>query len=721
MTMPRRNDRSPRYRREDPETALAVLRMAALAAALAVLPVTLVAVVAYAAAWWRAWRPGRLYRAAAWCSPLAAGWLLAATFWPVQLPGPDPAHWWLRLLVAPWRGWREMYLLATHGYIVLGVLIVAPLAIPAGLAAGGLAWARRRFRMAAGTGGLHPGSPARFDARLWERESRTARTIAASARRPLPLILPDDTVVAGATIRAVGHPERRAATIPYDRLRSHQVVIGSTGTGKTTLLLRLWAAFMAGGLQRHADGQSRRPLLVVLDCKGGESSVEVAARARQVLYDAGAARVESWPATPLSLWTLPPDQLVTALLDLIEHGSGGAAYYTDIMESLVALAVNAPPRPPASSAEFLARLDTDWLAAAYTMAGDPGSAATARAGRKGIADVALRFKALWRRLGPGLDGGGTFADADAWYCTLQGTAEPAVAEAQARALTDLLAAYAITGQREILLAVDEFSAVSRRLPIWRLYERARSLGLAVQVTAQSWEGLGATDDERYRVAATAEGGIWLLRTPRPEPAAELAGTRPAIQTTRLMTGRHTWQTTGVSTPKPQPVIDPDIIRHLDTGQAAYIYRGGATYLHFPPSAHASRHPSAPAARQLRGPARHALSSSEPARPGWPRQTSWRGPAPALPPRGPEPYRPAPALLPGSAEFRRAETRSAASQDAARQLPSRDPESRSPVPQQQQPLPGPDVETASNDTATPLDAPPAFTQAFEPPRTRPQAP
>jgi hypothetical protein len=31
--------------------------------------------------------------------------------------------------------------------------------------------------------------------------------------------------------------------------------------------------------------------------------------------------------------------------------------------------------------------------------------------------------------------------------------------------------------------VDEFSAVARRLPIWQLYERARSLGLAVQVSA----------------------------------------------------------------------------------------------------------------------------------------------------------------------------------------------------------------------------------------------
>ena len=49
----------------------------------------------------------------------------------------------------------------------------------------------------------------------------------------------------------------------------------------------------------------------------------------------------------------------------------------------------------------------------------------------------------------------------------------------------------------------------------RLYERARSLGLAVQVSAQSWQGLAADDDERYRIAAAAEGGIWLLRTPHP--------------------------------------------------------------------------------------------------------------------------------------------------------------------------------------------------------------
>jgi hypothetical protein len=171
--------------------------------------------------------------------------------------------------------------------------------------------------------------------------------------------------------------------------------------------------------------------------------------------------------------------------------------------------------------------------------------------------------------------------ADAWYCILEGTAEISVAEAQARAIVDILASYATAGSqdREILLAVDEFSAVSRRLPVWQLYERARSLGLAVQVSAQSWEGLAAGEDERYRIAATADGGIWLLRTPHPEPVAALAGSRKVTETTRHLTSRTpVWDHRGTSRVTLDPVVDPALIRTLDVGQAAYIFRGGVTYV-----------------------------------------------------------------------------------------------------------------------------------------------
>ena len=84
----------------------------------------------------------------------------------------------------------------------------------------------------------------------------------------------------------------------------------------------------------------------MLDCKGGASSRKVADRTRRVLRDAGARSTAIWPdEASLSLWTLPPDQLVTTLLDLIEHGTGGAAYYTDVMEALVSLAVERAVRP----------------------------------------------------------------------------------------------------------------------------------------------------------------------------------------------------------------------------------------------------------------------------------------------------------------------------------------------------------------------------------------
>ncbi|HEX8008907.1 MAG TPA: hypothetical protein VF482_21060, partial [Trebonia sp.] len=558
-----------------------VFRLAFLTAlAIALAPVTLVAAGAAAVGWWRGWPPRRLYLGAAWCLPMVIAWLAAVVGWPSGSapPGVGPGTVWLRLLAAPYRAWLAMWHLGAAGHIAAAAVAVAPPAIPLGILAGGLAWARRIFRMRSGAGGLTPAAPASFDARQWRHQVRTAKALFA-APGALPLLSPNGAVVAGSAIRSVRHRPVRTAAIPYDRLRSHQVVIGSTGTGKTTLLLRLWAGFMAAGLRRYAAGAAGRPLLVVLDCKGGASSRKVADRTRRVLRDAGARDVAVWPdEASLSLWALPPDRLVTTLLDLIEHGTGGAAYYADVMEALVSLAVRAPCGPPVSSRDFLSRLDADWLSAAYAASGDAEGVATARSGRKAVADVALRFRTLWRRLGPGFDGGRSFADADAWYCVLEGTAEPAVAEAQARALTDLLASYATSARREILLAVDEFSSVSRRLPIWQLYERSRSLGLAVQVSAQSWEGLAAFEDERYRIAATAEGGIWLLRTSRPGPVTELAGTQIVLDTSRRLGGAAGWSDDGSTRPRLAPVLDPDIVRQLDVGQAAYVYRGGVTYV-----------------------------------------------------------------------------------------------------------------------------------------------
>ena len=121
--------------------------------------------------------------------------------------------------------------------------------------------------------------------------------------------------------------------------------------------------------------------------------------------------------------------------------------------------------------------------------------------------------------------------------------------------------------------------MSRRLPIWQLYERARSLGLAVQVSAQSWQGLAGDDDERYRIAASADGGIWLLRTPHPEPVTGLAGMRKLTDTTRRLLGVPVWGHQGTSRIRQAPGRGPGPDPLPSTSaRSAYIYRGGVTYV-----------------------------------------------------------------------------------------------------------------------------------------------
>jgi len=558
--------------------ARAILRAAArafswlLVAAMAVAaaPVAVVAVAAATAARMFAWTPRRLLIATAWCGPMVAVWLVW-TAW--AAPG------WASVETAPYRAWLDFWHLVAVGALARAAATAAPPAIPLGLATGAFAWAYRTGSLASGAGGRSPASRVTFDQRQWRRQVRSARAKIA-APGSVPLTMRGDLLVVGAVIRTVGHQARHEAAISYQRMRSHQVVLGSPGTGKTTLLLRLWTAFMVIGLRRYMAGLGAAPMLVVLDCKGGADSRMVADRFRRLMLDAG-ARVGVWPdEASLSLWQLPRHQLTTTLVDLIEHGTGAAAYYTDVMEALIALAVEAPCGPPSSASDFLARLEPGWLAAAY--AGSPSAADHAIIGSasRHLADVALRFRTLFRRLGAGLDGPGSFSDADAWYCILEGTDQIRVAEAQARALVGLLASFTVHGRqrREIVLAVDEFSAVSRRLPIWDLCERARSLGLAVQVSAQSWEGLAPTEAERRRIVASAEGGTWLLRTPNPAPLAALAGAREVLDTTRDLARFPFWRRRGHSRMREVPVVDHGIIRRLRVGQAAHIYEGGVTYI-----------------------------------------------------------------------------------------------------------------------------------------------
>jgi hypothetical protein len=536
----------------------------------AVWPVTIVAILGYLAAWGRGWPAARLRRAAAATVALTGLYAVAEV---VRQHGGQAA------VLAPVRAWA-------HGWhadaltVARMFVLTCPVAVPAGLALAAALWAWRTYAVSAGIGGRMASAPVAFDARQWRRQVAAAagRTAAPGL---VPLLTRKATIPIGGTIRAIGCRWQPVFALPATACTRHMVIIGATGSGKTNLMIRLWAGWFTAALDAHYAGRGNRPLLIVLDCKGGRDARRKADRTRRLLYGAGARHVAVWPdQARLSVWDLPAPDLAVLLYQMIETGTGNAAYYADILHAVTVLAVTAPCGPPGSAAAFLERLDADWLQAAWDDGAHPGQAARVRAAARHIGDIQLRYTTLLGRLGAAFDGPGTLDGADAWYFILEGTREPSVAEAQALAITELAARVATSPdgpKRAILLAADDYSAVSRRVPLSNLYERGRSLGIGVQVSAQTWQGLGADDDGRYRIAATADGGVWVMHTPYPEPLCELAGTRRVLETAHKLIGT-AWGDEGTTRLQHAWTADPDLIRRLTTGQACYLSHGSATFV-----------------------------------------------------------------------------------------------------------------------------------------------
>jgi hypothetical protein len=95
-------------------------------------------------------------------------------------------------------------------------------------------------------------------------------------------------------------------------------------------------SWYAAALAAHHTRGAARPLLVVLDCKGDPDARTKADRTRSLLHAAGAARVAIWPdEATVSLWGLPPAGLAVTLFQLIETGTGDAAYYADVTQAVI--------------------------------------------------------------------------------------------------------------------------------------------------------------------------------------------------------------------------------------------------------------------------------------------------------------------------------------------------------------------------------------------------
>ena len=271
-------------------------------------PVTVMAVVCLVAAWLRGWPPARLYRAAARALPMTAVYLVA-----VAVQG----HGWHAVLLAPVSDWQRATGLAVRGRVVQALLVTAPVAVPAGLAAGGLAWAWRIWAINAGLAGRPAFAPAAFDA-----GSGATRSAPPAAALAAPGPSPWSPAGAG---RRSGRPSARSAAggrpvlaVPALAFARHMVIIGASGQREDEPDDAAVGRLVRRHPRRHPAGQAR-PLLAALDCKGGPDARVKADRTRRLLHGVGARRVAIWPdEAPLSLWDLPPRDLAVLLLQLTE-------------------------------------------------------------------------------------------------------------------------------------------------------------------------------------------------------------------------------------------------------------------------------------------------------------------------------------------------------------------------------------------------------------------
>jgi len=147
------------------------------AVAVAAWPLTTVAGIGYLAAWLRGWPPARLRRAAAWSLPMTA---VYATGQAIRL------HAWQAIALAPVQDYGNAWRLLAAGAILRARLLVAPVAVPAGLAIGGLLWAWRIYAITTGLAGITASAPIEFDTRQWRRQVRAAPPAAPSGLSASP-------------------------------------------------------------------------------------------------------------------------------------------------------------------------------------------------------------------------------------------------------------------------------------------------------------------------------------------------------------------------------------------------------------------------------------------------------------------------------------------------------------------------------------------------------
>ena len=360
---------------------------------------------------------------------------------------------------------------------------------------------------------------------------------------------------------------KRRVLMPLSRLQRTALVMGAPGSGKTVTLNRL-----AYGVATTSDWQ-----IIVIDAKGDP---DTQTRFASSMRHAG-REVILFPQEGYDAWRGTGREIANRLVQLIDWADEGVgAYYRDLSTNLIRLACTAPDGPPRSSRELLARLDKTGLLVLW--AGRPEAQEVERFRDEHIDACRQRYRSFFDATDGQLDGTWAFEDADCAYLLLNELLYAEETSKVGRFLVEDFKQY-LAGRnpdgRQVLLIIDEFSAIADGERTARMVEVVRSYGAAIVLAPQSFDGMGGP--EAASRILNAAHTIFLHAVADPDPIIKAAGTKMATEWS-LQHERGLSTDVGSTRTQHQLRVDPNEVRRLAPGMCIAIGNGRGEKLQIAP-------------------------------------------------------------------------------------------------------------------------------------------